>query len=208
MMPSCLFWFLREADGILGKTAESWRLRALLFRVAGLEIFCIGMRRNLQNSQKKTRCRPFGKDFGDFGPESAALADYQSSGLTRAAADGAVALHVAQSAHMPRHASGEGALLLARGSGASGQERPQVDPCPKVVVMKKTTRWVCAVALGLALWGPAAHADDGANVWAFFEALLEQIEEILVGPGPDAGGDALTEERPPGELGVLLPPGG
>lgn len=112
---------------------------------------------------------------------------------------------MAQSAHTHRHASGEGALLLARVSGASGQERPQVDPCPKVVVMKKTTRWVCALALGLALWGPAAHADDGANVWAFFEALIEQIEEILLGPEPAPPAPAATLDD---EWGNLAPPGG
>lgn len=121
------------------------------------------------------------------------------------AAEGAMALHMAQSAHGHRHTSGEGALLLARVSGASGQERPQVDPCPKVVVMKKTTRWVCALALGLALCGPAAHADDGANVWAFFEALIEQIEEILVGPEPTAPAPAASLDD---EWGNLAPPGG
>lgn len=68
--------------------------------------------------------------------------------------------------------------------------------------MKKTTRWVCALALGLALWGPMAMADDGAGIGGFFESLVQQIEQLLFGPDPAA------PEGPTSELGILLPPGG
>jgi hypothetical protein len=71
--------------------------------------------------------------------------------------------------------------------------------------MKKTTRWVCAVALGLALYGPAVHADDGTDIWAFIQALIEQVEQVVLGGSEDQ--DSLSM-NPVEEWGPLAPPGG
>jgi hypothetical protein len=73
--------------------------------------------------------------------------------------------------------------------------------------MKKTTRWVCAVALGLTLYGPAVHADDGADIWAFIQALIEQVEQVVLGP-PEGDDSLMGAPQPEPEIGILLPPGG
>jgi len=63
--------------------------------------------------------------------------------------------------------------------------------------MKKTARWMCVLALGLALWGPPVAGEDGANAGSFFEALVQQVEAILFGTG-----------GPGDEWGPMVPPGG